>query len=154
LLTNACEATVAVWVYLNNTADWQRVFDFGKDTNVYMFLAPQSGSTHGLRFGITINGNTAEQGLNGTAALPAGSWNHVAVVLGPSGGTLYVNGAQVVANSALTLRPADLGNLPNYYIGRSEFPDPYLDGNIDEFRVYDRALSPTEIQGLYTFTGP
>jgi uncharacterized protein len=37
----------------------------------------------------------------------------------------------------------------NNYIGRSQFSDdPYLDANIDEFRVYNRALSPDEIQAL------
>ena len=34
-------------------------------------------------------------------------------------------------------------------LGRSQYPgDPYLDGDIDEFRIYDRALSPDEVQAL------
>ena len=62
---------------------------------------------------------------------------------------LYVDGAQVGASTAMTLRPADLGNTPKNYLGRSQWPaDPYLDGAIDEFRVYDRALAPDEIQAL------
>jgi hypothetical protein len=28
--------------------------------------------------------------------------------------------------------------------------DPYLDGNIDDFRIYDRALSASEILALST----
>jgi hypothetical protein len=78
----------------------------------------------------------------------------VAVVLGPGGGALYVNGSKVGSNSAMTLRPADLGNLPNLYIGRSQFTvDPYFDGNIDSFRIYDRALSDNEINAVYLYDG-
>jgi hypothetical protein len=73
----------------------------------------------------------------------------VAVVLGPAGASLSVDGVQVGASSAVTLRPADLGSTLNNYVGRSQWSaDPYLDGAIDEFRVYDRALAPSEIQTL------
>jgi hypothetical protein len=158
LLATACEATIAIWVNINSTAssaDWQRVFDFGKDQNVYMFLTPSNSLTHVLRFAISVNGNKAgnEQIIDGKAALPAGSWNHVAVVLGSGGGILYLNGTQVGSNAGLTLRPADLGNSPNYYIGRSEFStDPYFDGDVDEIRIYNRALAPAEIQALASGT--
>jgi len=150
LLANACEATVATWVYLNSEQNWQRIFDFGKDQNIYMCMATQNNLTQKLRFAITVSGNAAghEQFIDGTSAIPTGAWHHVAIVLGPTGGILYLDGTQVGSNTAMTLRPADLGNLPNYYIGRSEFSDPYLDGNIDEFRIYERALSPSEIQSL------
>jgi hypothetical protein len=70
-------------------------------------------------------------------------------VLGSAGAVLYVDGVQVGTNTAVTLRPTDLGKTSNNYIGRSQFSaDPYLDGDIDEFRVYSRALSSSEIQAL------
>ena len=149
ILADACEATVATWVYLNSNPNWQRVWDFGKDEKVYMFLTTNS-YTHLLRFAITLGGNTEEHGLTAGSTLPLNEWKHVAVVLGPSGGILYVDGQPVATDPDLALRPADLGSTPNNYIGRSQFSaDPYLDGRIDEFRVYDRALSPLEIQALY-----
>ncbi len=150
ILANSCEATVATWVYINNNPNWQRVWDFGNDTNVYMFLTTNSNASNHLKFAITISGNTHEEVINGPATnFPTAAWEHVAVVLGPSGGILYLNGAQVGTNSSMKLRPADLGSTTNNYIGRSQFPDPYLDGKIDEFQVYDRALSPQEVQALY-----
>jgi len=162
ILAGACEATIATWIYLNtnstsasgsNTDDWQRVFDFGKDANVYMFLASTNNSSHLPRFGISITGNgSGEQHMDGQTALPAKTWTHVAVVLGTSGVFLYVNGTQLPPPSPpITLRPADMGSTTNNYIGRSEFsPDPYLDGAVDEFRVYNRALSSEEVQALAT----
>ncbi len=149
LLKGATEATVATWVYLNSNVMWQRIFDFGKDTTSYMFLTVNGGHNSLPRFSITSVGRTSEANIEGTAALPTGKWKHIAVVLSPSGVILYVDGAQVSTSTSITLRPADLGSMPNDYIGRSQFPgDPYLDGDIDEFRVYNRALSPSEIQAL------
>jgi hypothetical protein len=155
ILANACEATIATWVWVNTSQNWQRIFDFGKDTNVYMYLTPKNGLTGKLRFAASVSSNdAAEQVMDGPAEIPTGSWQHVAVVLGPSGGVLYLNGQQVGSNQAMTLRPADLGNPPNLYIGRSLWPvDPYFDGNIDSFRIYDRALSPAEINDVYLYNG-
>jgi hypothetical protein len=156
LLLNACEATIAAWVYLNTSTEWQRIFDFGKPETtpkIYMFLTSRTGvGNKTMRFAISINGNVsgAEQTIDATAELPAGAWHHVAVVLGAAGGILYLDGAQAGANSSLTLRPADLGNIADYFIGKSHYPDPYLDGAVDELRIYNRALSATEIAALAT----
>jgi hypothetical protein len=153
LLANACEATIATWVWVNSSQNSQRIFDFGQDTNVYMFLTPGYNTSNVPRFAITIGGNQAEQRLDSNTSLPTGSWQHVAVVLGPNGGFLYVNGTQVASNPAMTLRPADLGNPPNLYVGRSQFPaDPYFDGRIDSFRIYDHALSADEIIAVRDYT--
>lgn len=149
ILANACEATIAAWVNIKTQVNYQRVWDFGWDSTVYMYLTP-SDSIGMPRFGISIAGNgTHEFGIDGQVALPVDEWHHLAVVLGPSDVVLYVDGQPSGTNAAIALRPADLGSTPNNYIGRSQFSaDAYLDGAIDEFRVYDRALSPLEIQTL------
>ena len=77
----------------------------------------------------------------------------MAVVLDSAGGHLYLDGVSAGNSATMTLRPADLGAMPNNWIGRSEFvpPDPYLGGMIDEFRVYNRALTSAEIATLFAF---
>lgn len=149
ILANACEATIAAWVNIKTQANYQRVWDFGWDSTVYMYMTT-SDAIGMPRFGISIAGNgSREFGIDGQAALPVDEWHHLAVVLGASDVVLYVDGQPAGTNASITLRPADLGSTPNNYIGRSQFfADPYLDGDIDEFRVYDRALSPQEIQAL------
>jgi hypothetical protein len=156
ILTGATEMTIATWVYVNSNAIWARVWDFGNSsTTGYMFLASQNAPDQKLRFAITKTTNNAEQTLTGTAALPATTWTHVAVVLGSSGGVLYVNGAPVAGpDTNVTLRPSDLGSMTNCYIGKSQWADPYFDGDIDEFRIYNRALSAAEILALYNYAGP
>jgi hypothetical protein len=75
----------------------------------------------------------------------------VAVAKSGNTGTLYVNGTQVGQNTSMTLSPSSLGNTTNNWIGRSQYAaDPFLDGQIDEFRIYNRALSAAEVQALFT----
>jgi hypothetical protein len=53
----------------------------------------------------------------------------------------------------MTLRPSSLGSTANNYIGRSQYPDPHFNGVIDEFRIHNEALSPSEIAATYAL-GP
>ncbi len=154
LLSDATEMTIATWVFLNTSVAWQRVWDFGSGPSVYMFLSPRANYSQKPRFGISLSGTGTEQGLDGTVELPVGVWKHMAVVLNGEGGSLYVDGALVTGSAGITLRPSDLGATKNDYIGRSQFStDPYFDGRIDDFRVYNRALTAAEIAALFTYRG-
>ncbi len=124
------------------------MFDFGTGTNDYMFLTLNAGGGP-LRFAITTSGGGGEQQINGTGTLPLNTWSHVAVTLSGNTGTLYVNGQPVGTNTNMTLNPSDLGSTNQNWIGRSQYPgDPYLAATVDDFQVYDRALSAAEISGL------
>ena len=152
-LGTATETTIAAWVYLNSSVEWQRVWDFGNNTTTYMFLSPKSSVTKFIRFAITTSALSGEQGLDGTSELAIKAWKHVAVVMGGGNGILYVDGQPMTTKTGMTLLPSALGNTAKNYIGKSQFADatekdPYLDGNIDEFRVYSRALTPAEISIL------
>ena len=136
--------TVATWVNPDVISTWARIFDFGASTSVNMFLCPSSGGGT-LRF--AINNGGGEQQLN-APALSAGVWTHVAVTLSGGTGTLYVNGTAVATNPAMSALPSSLGATTRNYIGKSQWPDPYFDGRVDDFRVYDRALGASEIAAL------
>jgi hypothetical protein len=141
--------TIACWVNLNSLDTWTRIFDFGASTDVFMILTPESGNTGYPYFAITLSGNDGEQGIDGTGALPTGSWQHLAVVKSGNTGILYINTEEAGRNTSMTLYPADMGNTPNNYIGRSQWEhDPYLNADIDEFVIYNRALSASEISTI------
>ena len=151
LLQTVTSVTIALWVNVRADQTWQRVFDFGSSTNVYMFLTPHAGGTSIARFAISTSGNASEQRLDATGVLPVGTWTHVAIVLGAGGGTLYINGAVAGSNAALTLRPADLGAAANNWLGRSQFAaDPSFNGQLDELRIYASALTASQIATIYS----
>jgi hypothetical protein len=140
--------TVAAWVKMSSFATWARIFDFGTGTNNYMFLTSQytgtSPNAAKLRFAIRTP-SVGEQVVNSTVALTAGSWAHVAVTLSGNTATLYLNGSAVGTNAAVTLKPSTLGTTTQNYLGKSQWNDPYLNGAIDDFRIYSRSLSSGEI---------
>ena len=110
-----------------------------------MFLTINAGS--GPRFAITTGGGGAEQQINRTTPgqLPLNQWSHVAVTLSGNTGTLYINGQPAGTNTNMTLRPSSLGNTTQNWIGRSQYGDPTLNGIVDDFQIYNRALSAEEV---------
>jgi hypothetical protein len=146
-ILNVNDITVATWVYWNGVGgNWQRIFDFGKDTTQYMFLTPSSPSGK-LHFAITIGSYQNEQSLEATP-VPLNQWTHLVVTLqGGTTGKLYVNGSLVASNS-ITLRPSSINPTVNY-LGKSQWPgDALLNGRVDDFQIYNRALSAVEIACL------
>jgi hypothetical protein len=113
-----------------------------------MYLLPRNGSGN-VQFGITTSGWNGQQQINTNFAFPTGTWTHVAVTLSGNVGTVYVNGTSVGTNGAMTLNPSSLGITTENYIGKSYLgSDPYLNGLVDEFQIYGRALNATEISAL------
>ncbi|MES2477144.1 MAG: LamG-like jellyroll fold domain-containing protein [Verrucomicrobiota bacterium] len=148
IVNGMTDTTIMSWVKVSSLATWQRIFDFGTGTGNYMFLTTQSaagGNAGKMRFAILSPSVTGEQGINASTALPVGTWAHVAVTLSGSTATLYLNGVQVGQNPAMTLTPASLGNTTQNYLGKSQWPDPYLNASLDDFRIYSRALTAGEI---------
>ena len=149
-------ATVEAWVtWADPTPLWQRIFDFGQDTTTYMFLTPKS-ERNKTRFAISMNGGGNEQMVNSVAQLPDNVEMHVAVVIDSDHGmiSLYINGAPSCTLFGTSLMPSQLGGVtPNNYLGKSQFNDPYFNGSINEFRIYNVALTASQIATSFT-NGP
>jgi hypothetical protein len=147
--------TIAAWVNPAATPTWSRIFDFGSGTGVYMFLATSAGAAP--RFAITTNGNGAngEQIINAPSnmPLPLGQWTHIAITLTGGTGRMYINGAEVAHTDGMTLTPSSLGNTTQNYIGKSQYEDPLLNAAVDDFQIYDRALSGDQLAALQSAPG-
>jgi len=91
-------------------------------------------------------------GMNG-GPINDGRWHHVALVVDPAGGRLYVDGAWK-ASLAWTGTPGSTSTSQELgfgrYPGRVDAPDGFLSGSVDEVRIYNRALSDLEVRQLAT----
>lgn len=138
------ELTVTMWVKVMNSTAWQRIFDFGNDTDHYLFLTPSNGSI--MRFAIKNGGD--EQIVDCQSKLPTGVWKHVAVTIGQERTVIYVDGEEAGAATGITIRPSDVHPVMNY-LGRSQYlADPALLGDYDDVRIYNYAISADDVKTI------
>jgi uncharacterized protein len=150
VLGGSAAITLACWVKPSSSASWARVFDFGNNTQRYMYLTARNGGEV-PRFAITTNYAGGEQGINATAALPTNAWSHLAVTISGTTGTLWVNGVAVGTNPSMTLNPSVLGTLTNNWLGRSNYAgDAPFAGAFDDVNIWSRALTSAQLAQLQT----
>jgi hypothetical protein len=83
-------------------------------------------------------------GLGPTTALPVNTWSHIATTYDRTNWRFYVNGVQVATRAYTPAIQASTGALR---IGGNSIWSEWFAGQIDEVRVYDRALSAAEVAG-------
>lgn len=135
--------TFGGWVKWRGGNMWQRIFDFGQDTQHFFFLSPYTSDTN-LQCAITAQASNYTQVIE-APEFPLNTWTHVAVTLDGRQGILYLNGQAVAVNNSVNLLPSDLGASKNYF-GKSQFPaDPYFNGELDSVKINSQTLSPAQI---------
>jgi hypothetical protein len=98
---------------------------------------------------VTVNGaGTYVQCFGSVSTHLNGAWHHLAGVSTTAGMTLYFDGMQVCTNASGQDLRYDRG--PDFWVGRHGNGSTAWDfeGNIDDVRVYGRALTAAEIAGL------
>jgi chitodextrinase len=117
---------------------WRDVIYKGDDN--YYLMAMSTNSSHPVA-GAILGGVYAE--AIGPNALTLNTWAHLAATYNGATVRLYVNGVQVASRAqtgaiATSTNPLQIGGDTIY--------GQYFAGRIDEARIYNRALSVTEIQ--------
>ncbi len=148
----------SVEAWARATADkgnWTRLYDFGScfingegrigSGNNYSMVSWKSGNNSALRSGVRLNG--VEDAFNGPV-MPIGDgvFQHVVYTYnsGTQTGKLYVNGVEV-GSSAQRFNPTQFGEMPNMWLGKANWPDPYFAGEYEEFRIYRGTVSPLQV---------
>ena len=143
--------TVALWVRLDTVANSARLFDLGSNTQTYAFLAARTGLGR-PRFAMKLGGMQTEDFVDSDRPLAIGTWTHVAVTAADRL-RMYVDGELVGENPSPVMSPLLLGRTQTNYLGRSQSPKhPWLDGTLDDFRLYGVALGAADVAALHAET--
>lgn len=141
------------WASFGQNGNWCRLYDFG-DTSpsgngrFYVMMTPHSGNGD-ARVSIA----DADPGYNhefvgiSPGVLDYKENVHIVTVYNPESRfiALYINGKIAGFNTNVPVSLSAIQNVKSY-LGKSLYnPDAYLVGSIDEFRIYNHALSPAEI---------
>ncbi|MEV4314353.1 LamG-like jellyroll fold domain-containing protein [Actinocrispum sp. NPDC049592] len=133
--------TLEAWVRPTaTTSNWRTIMLKERTGGLTYALYADNAASRPTSY-LTIS--SADRSVTGPTALPANTWTHVAVTYGSGTYRLYVNGTEV-ANAAVTgSMAASTGALR---IGGNNIWGEFFTGAIDDIRIYNRALTATEIQ--------
>lgn len=141
------DLTIVSWVKVHSYANWERIIDFGNGAGVNTVLLAASA-------GVSGNPALRTEGTQFTATnyqLPVNTWVQVAGrVKADGGGTIFVNGDQMMNYSGMAI-PVNTTR-SNCYIGKSNWPDALLNGEMGEIQIYHSALSDAVITANYNST--
>jgi len=130
--------TTCAWVYITAATGNGAVIG---DVAYFMSVTSTNGT-------INVTSNNNNYANSASSAITNNKWNHVCAVRLDSGtASLYANGVlsgtpnqtNTIVTSAFTTAIGTRGNAPAFY----------FKGNIDDVRLYSRALSASEITQLY-----
>jgi hypothetical protein len=183
LLSAHDHVTFEAWYTVTSVQNWGRIWDFGSTavgevttTNIggsegldYFIYAPSQGTDLNLQR-TSIRNNDADALGGGTGPVDAneeaadsavasvtGREYHVAGIWtsdGNGGGqlTIYRDGVKQTSRTT-TFTPRDINDVNNW-LGRSNWTgDNYLNGDFNEFRIYEGAMNDAAVQASFV-AGP
>jgi hypothetical protein len=138
--------TIEAWVLPSAMSGWETVVlkELGVNLLSYALYANDGAPLGGfngpagyVRIGL------ADNAVQGVGPLSTTEWTHLATTYDGTMQRLYVNGVEVGARAQTGSMP--VGNQPLRIGGNASFAGEFFEGLIDEVKVYNRALSASEI---------
>ena len=148
--------TFSFWVRFtaHSTLAWARLIDFQTSASMLTgFLIAIKGTTQALHIRMNNNFTFDYSNLSNSIITTLGVWHHFVWSIDVAGKwDVYLNNVRINNN--------EVQGIPNItynlrYINKSTFTgDGVWGGQMDDFRIYDRALSATDVSLLYNKTYP
>ncbi|HEX5859622.1 MAG TPA: LamG-like jellyroll fold domain-containing protein [Microbacterium sp.] len=148
ILAGKASATITIETKLDASmkSSFNFLWNIGNDSTTQYYFASVRDNA---RTAITATGGGGEVNARSGSPLAANRWYSLTSVIDGAAGRIsfYVDGIQV-ASAPTSLTPASITNQSLNTIGRAPWPDPMYKGEVSTFRVYDRALSASEVNDV------
>jgi hypothetical protein len=177
LVSTLSSVTIEGWFTWFGGADNQHLFDFGMSSGApdgsggtsstnfledftlnpgrnYMFLSPQTGNPRFALDPDAGNGGVGETpSISSSISITTSNKSHFAVVYDYPRGVsrLYINGQR--AGTGVATYPLSVVDDRNDWLGHSQWQDPFYNGSIDEFRIYNGPMLDDDIAANFA-SGP
>ena len=143
-IANSDELTVAMWVKARSSTPSQHLFDFGYDSDHYLYLTPNNGSV----MSFAIKNGDSEQTVKCKSRLTTQQWKHVVVTIGKEKTAIYVDGEEEASETGITIRPSDIRPVLNY-LGRSQSTShPFLTADLDDVCIFNYAVTAEDVKEI------
>src|SRR4051812_38750580 len=159
VLDGVDDFTITTWVRMTTVNDWARIYDLGNGAEFmyltlsgYEPLPPPAVVFDGMHLS-SFASATSEHWFGTKTHFPTSVWKHIAVTGTGGDRRVYIDGFPAAARlGGPVVPPREMEPLsPNSWLGRSHFEssgDPRLNGMLDDFRIYNRVLTASEIEDL------
>jgi prepilin-type N-terminal cleavage/methylation domain-containing protein len=140
--------SLSAWGFPTNFGSNEGVYIIAADPGPRMLISPSGVFT------ASVNTTTASwQGVASVSAIALNQWSYFTYVIDSTSLKLYVNGS-LTASATISGSTINYNSTTPLVIGSDNYTaNPYHEGfigTIDHARIYNRALSATEIQSIYT----
>jgi hypothetical protein len=145
---SALPLTIACWVKPNTVSGVQMLAShYGAEGNRAWYLALINNA---VRILVSPDGTAIPYGQGGTVTT---DWTHVVGVIGASAFQIYLNGNAVSTTLTGSYPTSIFNSTANVIFADRATTDTPLNGQLDDVRIYNRALTPPEIRQLASRRG-
>ena len=152
--TGTVSRSVSFWARTTN-ANLMTNFAYGNSSGGTAYAIQYNYNCSGV--GVDYNNQALTRGSN---CILNNGWHHIVAILDATVGLqlgqviFYVDGVQLPSITCIisgTTQTANTGNIQPISFGRiHDGPSRFFGGQLDDFYLYNRALTPTEVMQLYT----
>jgi hypothetical protein len=129
--------SISAWAMTNNVSGSRSIFAYGTNSTSKAMVIGQNGTS--------LIGGAFASNVTVTNFWATGVWHHICLTYDGTTAKLYADGS-LVSSSAMSWSLI----LAKAYIGRGVNSSDYWSGSIDDVRIYNTALSATEVQNIAT----
>lgn len=142
-ISGAADRTCSIWIKTSSTQLNSGLIAWGDPV--------KSGAKHVLRLSSgKARFEVVGDGIDGNIAVNDGKWHHIALTVKNSFATIFIDGKKDISSRL----PINTKKSQDVWVGRNfQQLKGFFDGIIKDVRIYDHAMSSTEISELFSTSG-